>query len=57
MPINIAWIFGFFLGDGSVYLRIWDGVTKLDFVPVFQIIQLNIAQNVQGILVFDIRKV
>ena len=45
-PINIPWILGFYLGDGNLYVRIRDVVTKLDFIPLFRITKGDIAENV-----------
>ena len=39
VPFNICFILGFFLGDGSLYIRIRDKVSGLVFIPKFEIKQ------------------
>jgi len=41
LPLNICFILGFFLGDGSLYIRIRDKVSGLVFIPKFEIKQKN----------------
>jgi len=43
--LNIVFILGFFLGDGSAYIRIRDNVTGLLFIPKFEIKQKNTSSN------------
>jgi hypothetical protein len=44
-PLNFEFILGFFLGDGSLYIRIRDKVTGLLFIPKFEIKQKNTPNN------------
>lgn len=45
VPINICFILGFFLGDGSLYIRIRDNKSGLLFIPKFEIKQKNIPSS------------
>ena len=47
LPLNILFILGFFLGDGSLYIRIRDKKNGLTFIPKFEIKQKNIFSSVQ----------
>lgn len=38
-PMNMCFILGFFLGDGSLYIRIRDNKSGLLFIPKFEIKQ------------------
>jgi len=43
--LSLEFILGFFLGDGSLYIRIRDKVTGLIFIPKFEIKQKNTPHN------------
>jgi hypothetical protein len=44
-PINLAWLLGFYLGDGNLYSRIRDVTNNIEFIPLFRIEQVWSTHN------------